>query len=62
MKGIELKLGTIRKIIECSPENLSLDDILKFSTIEYKKVNIRKKEFVQICRVLGKLIQDDFLN
>lgn len=60
MKGIELKLGTIRKIIECNPENLSLDDILKFSTIEYKKVNIRKKEFVQICKVLGKLIQDDF--
>ena len=62
MKGIELSLSSIKKIIEIVPDNLSLEDIGNFTTIEYKNVKVRKKEFVQIIKVLENLIDNGFFD
>jgi len=62
LKGIELNLSSIKKIIEIGPDNLSLEDIGNFTTIEYKNVRVRKKEFVQIIKVLDNLINNGFFD
>ena len=58
MKGIILNYKTIKQIYEYNPEKLTLDEINKLSKFEEKRVKINKKEFVQIIKVLGKLINN----
>lgn len=59
MRGIEVTLSTIKKVLEYGPETLLLEDIAKFSTIESRKVKINKSEFVQIFKVFEQLISKD---
>lgn len=56
MRGIILNYKTIKQIYAYNPEELTLDEINKFSKFEDKKVKINKKEFVNIINVLGDII------
>lgn len=57
MTGFVLNYKTVKQIYEYGAENLKLDEIMKLSKINEKKVNVKKKEFTQIINVLGKLIE-----